>query len=510
MIYVTPSQMKAIEKASDESGVSLLNLMQNAGTSLTESILAINIDLSKGIVFLCGGGNNAGDGFVSAKQLAEIGLPITVALLCGEPSTLLSTEVFCDLSESSAEVLYLNDNIDKIFAKISSASLVVDAVFGTGFHGDLPPQVKACFSYVTRSKTPIAAVDVPSGGDCLTGEFAENSLSCDYTITFSNPKIGIELYPLKNICGEVIIADIGIPSAAFHNVDHTISDINFSQMKTIIPERSPTSHKGDFGRLVNISGSAKMVGAAGMSTLAALRSGVGLCTVASAKSVTTALSSSIFEAIYLPLEENSDGEISFSNAKKILSACEKATAVTIGCGLGVSDDTKNLVEFLLNNLSCTVILDADGINALASRIDIIKNAKASIIITPHVKELARLMSVSTEEAIKNRFDYAISLAEAGVTVVAKGVPTIIAGGNGFCYINTNGNSGLSRGGSGDVLTGIIGSFAAQGISPTDAAVAGTFLHGLAADRVAEKLSMQGMLPTDIIAELPLLFKEMNR
>ena len=511
MVLVTPKQMKVIEKNTNDSGISYQMLMQNAGIQLAQFIMNQPLDLTAGVVIFCGNGNNGGDGFVAAKMLSEAGIPVTAALMCGEPTTEISAQAYFDLSGESADVLFLNDNIDKIFNVISSTALIVDAVFGTGYHGELPPQIKACFSYAARAKGVKLAVDVPSGGNCATGEVAEGTLKCDYTITFGAKKLGMEFSPLKNICGEILVTDIGIPKTAYSNIERPISSIQFSQMETILPERSPTAHKGDFGRLVNISGSKRMSGAAAMSTLAALRSGVGLCTLAAPKSVVDSLSGNLYEAMYLPLKETSKGEIAFSNAKEILECCEKASAILIGCGLGVSEDTTKLVEFLLENSTSSIILDADGINCLASRIDIIKNTRASIILTPHPGEMARLLSVSTEEILQDRLGWAIRLStELGVTVVAKGAPTVIAGENGFCFVNSTGNPGLSRGGSGDVLAGMIASFAAQGIPSTDAAVAGVFLHGMAADQTAAKLSMQGMLPTDVIAELPLLFKQMNR
>ena len=511
MYLVTPQQMKIIEKNANDSGASYLTLMQNAGYKLAQFIAGLSVDLTKGIVIFCGSGNNGGDGFVLAKLLSEMGIPVTAVLMCGEPTTEISAQSYCDLSNEAAEVLFLNDNIDKIFNKISAAGLIVDSVFGTGYHGDLPPQIKACFSYASRAQGVKLAVDIPSGGNSTTGEAAEGTMKCSYTVTFANKKIGMEFLPLKDYCGEIIIEDIGIPNTCYTNIDHPICKIEFDNMEKIIPKRSPTAHKGDFGRLVNVSGSRRMSGACAMSTLAALRSGVGICTVATSKSVVDSLSSSIYEAMYLPLKETPKGEISSTNGKEILAACEKASAVTIGCGLGVSEDTTKLVEFLLENITCPIILDADGINCIAPCIDIIKNTRASIIVTPHPAEMARLLSITTAEVLKDRLSCAIKLStELGITVVAKGAPTIIAGESGFCYLNTTGNAGLSRGGSGDVLTGMIGSFVAQGISPTDAAVAGVYLHGLAADHVAEKLSMQGMLPTDVIAELPLVFKQMNR
>lgn len=511
MYLVTPHQMKTIEKNASDGGVSCQKLMQNAGFELAQFVLKLPLPLTDGIVIFCGNGNNGGDGFVTAKLLSEAGIPVTAALMCGEPTTELSAQAYFDLSGESAEVLFLNDNIDKIFSRISTAALIVDAVFGTGYHGELPPQIKASFAYASRAKGAKLAVDIPSGGNGASGEAAEGTMKCDYTVALGAKKLGMEFSPLRELCGEISVADIGIPKTAYTNVERLISKIELSQMQTILPERPPAAHKGTFGRLINISGSRRMPGACALSTLAALRCGVGLCTVASAESVTDSLTANLYEPTYLPLRENDKGEIAFSNAKDILAACEKATAVILGCGLGVSEDSRKLVEFLLENLTCPIILDADGINCVAPRIDIIKNARASIVITPHPGEMARLLSVSVEEILKDRLGYATRLStELGITVVAKGAPTVIAGENGFCFINSTGNSGLSRGGSGDVLSGMIGSFAAQGIPLTDAAVAGVFLHGLAADQVAEKLSMQGMLPSDVIAHLPLLFKQMNR
>ena len=511
MVLVTPQQMKAIEKYSDSKGVSYGQLMQKAGYELAAFILNRPIDLSPGVLFFCGNGNNGGDALVAAKHLSEAGVAVTLALMCGEPATEISARAFFDLSDSKAEVLFLNDNIDKIFNGISSAALIVDAVFGTGFHGELPPQIKACFSYASRAQGTKLAVDIPSGGNGATGEAAEGTLHCDFTIAFGAKKVGMEFLPLKKHCGSVTVADIGIPKAAYSSVERPVARIEFSQMSTILPERQADAHKGNFGCLMNISGSRRMSGACALSTLAALRCGVGLCTTAAPKSVVDSLSANLYESMYLPMKETAKGEIAFSNAKDILTACERADAVILGCGLGVSEDTQKLVEFLLENITCPIILDADGINCIAPRIDIIKNARASIILTPHPGEMARLLQISVEEVTRDRMGWAVRLSgELGATVVLKGAPTVIAGENGFCFVNSTGNPGLSRGGSGDVLSGMIGSFAAQGITPTDAAVAGVFLHGMAADQVAGRLSMQGMLPGDVIAQLPLLFKQMNR
>ncbi len=511
MYLVTPKQMKEIEDYSDKHGVSYLTLMQNAGEQLASEIHTMPVDLSYGTVFFCGSGNNGGDGFVAARLLAQSDYPVTVVLMCGDPTTELATRMYSELEGSGAEVLNLYDNNDKIFSRLSSAALIVDAVFGTGFHGELPPQVKACFTFAARSTAKKLAVDVPSGGNCLSGSAADGTMKCDCTVTFANKKIGEELYPLCEYCGKIIVSDIGIDKACYSAMTRPIFETDADYADKMLPVRSVLSHKGTYGKLVNIAGSRKMPGAAALSTLAALRCGAGLVTLATAKSVADSLSSTIYEATYLPLKENDGGGISQTNEKEILAACEKSTAVSIGCGLGVSDDGLVLIKSLLKNLSCPVIIDADGLNCIGTGIDIFKDIKASVIITPHPAELGRLLGISTESAVNQRFELAQKLsAEYGITVLAKGVPTVISGSNGFSFVNRTGNAGLARGGSGDVLTGIIASLAAQGLEPTNAAAVGAYIFGAAADLVAKRTSMQGMLPHDVIDELPLLFKELNR
>lgn len=512
MQYFTQKQIKFIEDTVAGEGITADILLQNAGAVLAQFITELPLDLSSGIVFLCGNGNNGGDGYVAAKLLAKSGFPVTTVLMCGEPTTAISTVAYCDLSDTDVEVLFLNDNIDKIFGKIAASALVVDAVFGIGFHGEIPPQIKACFSFVKRQDAKKLAVDVPTGANCLNGAVAEGTLRCDYTVTFIGEKLGFLFPPLSDCLGTVITGDIGVPHGVLAMVERPIFAPDNAQLGALLPARLPLSNKGDFGRLVNVAGSRNFPGAAALSTLAALRCGIGLCKLATVADVAANLSSTIFEATFLPLEETDDGGISAKSLPQILDACKTATAVAIGCGIGRSADSIELVEGLLGALTCPIILDADGLNCAATRIDMIKNAKASVTLTPHPAELGRLLSppISTGEVLGDRFSAALRLSEQlGVTVVAKGYPTIIVGASG-CYICHSGNAGLSRGGSGDVLTGMIGALTGQWIPPLDAAMLGVILHGRAADFAAKNLSMQGMLPTDVIDCLPLVFLELNK
>ncbi|MBQ8903572.1 MAG: NAD(P)H-hydrate dehydratase [Oscillospiraceae bacterium] len=505
MIFPTPKQMKTIEENSEKNGVSCRELMENAGGALTMLIYKIGqeTDISSGVVFVCGSGNNGGDGFVAARLLAESGSNVTVVLACGDPSTELAAMEYCELSGvHGVEVLNLNDNIDKVFSKFASAAVIVDCVFGTGFHGFLPPQIKACFSFAQRSPAIKIAADVPSGADCLKGTVEEGTLKCDYTVTFGYKKIGMLFEPLAEYCGEIVVGEIGLPAKAAAGIELLPALFEEKDVTPLFPKRAKNSHKGDFGKLLNVAGCANMSGAAALSTKAALRSGAGLVTLASSETVISRIAAAMPEAMYVVTDK--------LDADAVAKECDGKDAVAVGCGLSVTAETKKLVEKIIKNAACTVILDADGINCLADNIDIIRDKKAELIITPPAGELARLCGTTVEEAVADRLTLAVNLSrEYGVTVVAKGSPTIVVG-KGKAYIIPAGNPGLSRGGSGDVLTGIIAAFAAQGLEPVDAAAAGVFVHGAAADLTAEKLSEMGMLPSDVIENLPFVFKTWNR
>lgn len=513
MLYPTPKQMKTIEESSDKNGVSLRTLMKNAGGALTMLIYRISEDrdVSTGVVFICGSGNNGGDAFVSAKELAENGIPVTVVLACGDPSTELAARAYCALSGvKGTEVLNLNDNIDKVFMRFAQAAVIVDAVFGTGFHGFLPPQIKACFSYAQRSGAVIIAADMPSGGDCLKGTVSEGTLKCAYTVTFGYTKIGMLMQPLSDCCGEIITADIGITEKCCEGIEYLPALFTGQDAKALFPEREKSSHKGNYGRVLNIAGSAAMSGAAALSTRAALRSGAGLVTLAASERVISRIAAGIPEATYLPLAEDKNGAYSAENVSLIEKACEGKTAVAIGCGLSVTEGTKAIVKNVIKTAPCPIILDADGINCIADNIDIIKDAKNKLIITPHAGELARLAGVSAEEAAADRLTLAVNIArQYGVIVAAKGVPTIVAG-CGRVRVIPAGNPGLARGGSGDVLTGVIAAFCAMGLSPEDAAAAGVFIHGTAANAAADLFSENCMLPSDVIDKLHFAFKNWSR
>lgn len=267
--------------------------------------------------------------------------------------------------------------------------------------------------------------------------------------------------------------------------------------------RPDDSNKGTLGSLLCICGSYGMAGAAIMAGKAALRCGIGLLKIAVPKSIYPVCATNILESVYYPLEETSNGVISSKNTDFLLEMCEKSSAVVIGCGLSVCDDTKNLVQSVITNCKKPLVIDADALNCICNKPEILKNLKAPAIITPHPGEMARLLHSTPKAVNSNRENTAIDFAKKfGVVTVLKGAGTIIASPDGEVYINHTGNSGMATGGSGDVLSGIIGSLLAQGAAPINAAAAGVFLHGTIGDLAAEKLGKISMLPTNMIDMIP--------
>lgn len=267
--------------------------------------------------------------------------------------------------------------------------------------------------------------------------------------------------------------------------------------------RPDDSNKGTLGSLLCICGSYGMAGAAIMAGKAALRCGIGLLKIAVPKSIYPVCATNILESVYYPLEETSNGVISSKNTDFLLEMCEKSSAVVIGCGLSVCDDTKNLVQSVITNCEKPLVIDADALNCICNKPEFLKNLKAPAIITPHPGEMARLLHSTPKTVNSNRENTAINFAKKfGVVTVLKGAGTIIASPDGEVYINHTGNSGMATGGSGDVLSGIIGSLLAQGAAPINAAAAGVFLHGTIGDLAAEKLGKISMLPTDMIDMIP--------
>lgn len=488
---VTAAQMKAAERSCDAGGISYAQMMENAGRACAKEIVPLAAG-GKKIVILCGSGNNGGDGLVISRILHENGILALVVFVTGAPKTDCARNNYTTLE--SGEKLPFDENCLKY---ISDADIAVDCIYGTGFHGALPANaVKALNS---AKNCPIRiAVDIPSGVNSDSGDADENCFKPTLTLALAAMKTGLLRPDRCDMLGEIRLLDIGIPDNCYTEYSARLTDDSFRRP---FPPAKRSSHKGSFGHLLNIAGCMRYGGAAAMSTKAALRSGVGLCTLATTERAVAMLAPTMNEATYLPLPETDGGFISAEGVGLIGGYLKRATAVTLGCGMGNSAETRKIAEFVIRNAVCPIILDADGINSVSDNIDILKERKGELILTPHPLEFSRISGLSTAEIQRNRIEAARSFAdEYGVTVVLKGANTVIAS-PGEVFVNTTGNAGLAKGGSGDTLTGIIGAMAAQGIPPFKAAVSGVYCHGLAADIAARELPREYMLAGDVIAAL---------
>lgn len=508
MLVTKCDEMRNIEKKAVENGCTYLGLMEKAGqgvANLTEKIVKEK-NLKK-IVILCGKGNNGGDGFVAARILSVTDCSVTVMLADGQPKTESAKSNFSLLPKNVNVVSYVSEN-DTCKNIIENAEIIIDAIYGIGFKGELTSQMALLAQIYNNNKSAVKiAVDLPSGIVCDSGEILNDCFNADYTVTFTSLKPLHVLYPSMDLCGEVSVVNVGIPKEILDNCLYVMKTTDEYIDENELPKRKKSAHKGTNGSLFALCGSYGMAGAAVLSGSAALRTGVGLLRMAVPKSIYEIVSSKLTEAVFMPLKQTDDGTVSIEEFNRILyDVLEKSSAFLIGCGLGMNDDTGDLVSLLIENSTKPIVLDADGINAICMNIDILKRAAAPVILTPHPGEMARLVAKDTVSVQRDRYNIAKNFAvEYGVTVVLKGANTLVATPNGNVYVNMTGNNGMARGGSGDVLAGMIASFLAQGLSAEKAAIYGVYYHGLVGDVCAKKYSPRSMLPTDMIYELKYIF-----
>lgn len=512
MRVLTASQMKQVEHSSLQYGLTFHRLMENAGAAAAAFIRRTFKIAQRNCIVFCARGNNGGDGLVVARKLAENDVNVLIILVDGPPVGEEAASMFASVELMGLPVLELAGNEERIAGYLRQADLVVDAICGTGFSGELRESHKTACELINRSAAAVVSLDLPTGVECDSGRVADSALTADFTIAFDSLKPAHTLPSSLPHCGQIETVDIGIPDEARECLPCASGAITTEQVFAAIPPRPQDSHKGTFGRLVNIAGSTAYRGAAVLSTLAAMRCGVGLVTLASVEPVCAATAARAPEAVLLPLAHNDVGTVDGTLPLSALTECiERANAVTFGCGLGNNLHTVRLLDHVIKNTACPLVLDADGINALAGNIHVLAEAKAPVVLTPHPGEMARLCGASVENVQRDRVGTASSFAERhNVVVVLKGAGTVIASPGEGVRLGGDGNSGLAKAGSGDVLTGMLGALLAQGLAPQTAAMCAVHLHELAADRAARRLSRTAMLPGDLLEELPAVFLEQDR
>ena len=490
--------MKQIEQNAAAAGLSYLTMMENAGAACA-AYIARTVAASASVAVLCGKGKNGGDGFVIARHLKERGFSVSVLLSNGQPQADDAQTMFRKMSGIPITDYQMQKEAAE--SAVRSADVIVDAVFGFGFHGEADEQTAELFRAVNGSKASVIAVDVPSGAECDTANVCRDAIRADTTLAISYCKPAHLLYPAAEHCGEVIPLSIGIDETSCDGVD----DAGFftcSQKEIKLPRRNKDTNKGSFGKVLSVCGSRRYAGAAVLAANGASRIGAGLVTAAFPNDAYAAVAAKLTEPVLLPLPCCTDGFLSRAAIDPILCEAESASVLLIGCGLGQTLGTASVINEVLPACDRPIVLDADGINLLSRNIDVLESFGSRAVLTPHPGEFARLLDVSIPAVQADRLGLAKEFAQKHNTVlVLKGAATIVASPERI-YVNRTGNPGMARGGSGDLLAGMIAGLIAQGMNRFDAAVTAVFIHGFVGDRAAQTLSVHGMTPGDMIALLP--------
>ncbi len=498
---LSPIDAKAIQ----ELGFPGLLLMEEAGRQVAQQVLKViyckGLQKAK-ILVICGKGNNGGDGFVCARHLAMVGLENIQVVLTDEPSRLSpDARTNFNLLRYFPIEVHPNEGATPIKAMCQEADIIVDAVFGSGLSKPIEGHYRCVLEAINDANRYVIAVDLPSGIDGCMGQVMGVAVKADETVTFATGKPGLYLYPGKSYAGQVHVVDIGIPKALIEEDSSQFFLLTPRHIKALLPERPDQSYKQVYGTVLVIAGSRDMPGAAVMAAEAALKAGAGLVILAAPESIFAQIKLRP-EIMRHPLPESSSGTMAAQAFEALKPLWPRIT--TVCCGPGLSQEPNVLefmailIPFLQNNFPGPVVLDADALNAL-SHMKPTPKLSQRFILTPHLGEGARLLDMDTKQIQSDLIRACQQTVEKfQATVVLKSATTLISDPSLQMWINSTGNPGMATAGSGDILTGMITGFVAQGLTPTHAAQLGVYLHGSAGDKAVQDLTQYCLNATDLL------------
>jgi len=514
MKIVTAAEMRAIDRATSERfGVPSLTLMENAGAAVAEHVLA-HFAAAQRIVVFCGKGNNGGDGFVAARRLHQRGKMVQVILLADPADLRGDAAVMFGTLPAAALVVRSSEELKSERVRLAlAADLYLDAILGTGFKPPVSALYADAIAMLNASQVPVIAVDIPSGADAdamgsqptQTGILAR----ADAIVTFTAARPAHVFGSLA--AGPTYVAQIGSPSEAIIS-SLQLNLITACDFAAMIAPRAAESNKGNYGHVLVVGGSVGKAGSVAMAGMAALRAGAGLATVATAKSGLSTVAGFYPELMTEPLAETREGTISAHAGTRLDALMKGKSVVAIGPGISRFPETAELVRTLVGKCEVPVVLDADGLNAFEGCTDELNGQGRVLVITPHPGEMARLCECSIAEVQKDRLGVARRFArDHDLIVVLKGHRTLVVQPDGEAWVNTTGNPGMSTGGTGDILTGMVAGLIAQNPNSALLAVcAAVHLHGLAGDVMRETLGEHSLVATDLLKGLPEAFRRAQR
>ncbi|MFP4572994.1 MAG: NAD(P)H-hydrate dehydratase [Desulfobacterales bacterium] len=508
MYILTADEMREMDRRTIENfGLPGRLLMENAGRGAVRSIFRAWPDVyTRSVAVIAGKGNNGGDGFVIARYLFQHGVDVSVYLLAERSRVTGDAAANLGLIETLG--IPLTELADELSfsgyrKEIAEKDLIIDAILGTGLDSQVKGYFHEVIDFINNSRTPVFSVDIASGLHTETGMPCGICVHADATATFAFAKLGHMLLPGAGYTGRLSIVDIGIPPYIVHSAEPRHQLLTAGWIRSQLTPRDPQAHKGNTGHVLAAAGSPGKTGAAAMTAMSALRSGAGLVTLAVPESINSSVESLAVEAMTHPLDDDKKAILGEKNVEELLSLAANKDCLALGPGIGTSETTVKMVGALIQKSPVPVVLDADAINCLAKNPAVLAKKKSEIILTPHPGEMARLADTTAAKIQEDRIAAARGFAEKhGVCLVLKGARTITASPDGHVYVNPTGNPGMASGGMGDVLTGMISGFIAQGKDPETACRMAVYLHGAAADLLAEKRGPFGYLATDIMHHVP--------
>lgn len=513
MKVVTSQEMRSIDSMTiQEIGIPGIVLMENAGVSVVKSI-EDNFRGIKNISIFVGKGNNGGDGLVCARHLFNRGYNVKAYLL--SPADRFSGDALTNLTiaqNMSIPMSFILSEDDLVQQKmeIAESDLIIDAIFGTGLTGEVRGFISSVIEFLNSSKVPIVSVDLPSGLDADSGKVLGQCVKAEMTVTMGLPKRGLLLYPGANYVGKLLVADIGIPEKVIGSHEIKVNISEASEMIKLLPSRPRDSHKGTFGKVLIIGGSVGLTGAAAMASLSALRVGAGLVTLGIPSSLNDLMEVKLTEVMTMPLPETRSRTFSKNALEVVMNVKKDFDVIAIGPGASREPETALFIQELCKSIDIPKVIDADALNALAEKKELLGELGPQTVLTPHPGEMSRLTGIPVTDIQSDRIGVAQKFAmEHNLILVLKGVPTVIADPSGVIYLNITGNPGLSSGGTGDVLTGMISGLIAQGLSVKEASILGVYLHGLSADLVARNKGEAGIIAGDIIENIPIAINHLK-
>jgi NAD(P)H-hydrate epimerase len=502
---VASREMQELDhRAMTETGIPGLTLMENAGHGVVAALERHLGPVSEPLV-VCGKGNNGGDGFVVARLLHEKGARPACVLLGSarelKGDALVNHGRLAQVGLPVTEV----ESAAELSPLLSGRRCVIDAIFGTGLARPPSGLAAGAIRLINGSGARVVSIDLPSGLDADTGLACDPTVRAELTVTMALAKTGLWLYPGREYSGRVEVTDIGMPPALLAGGTTFLTDASF--VRSVLPARRPDGHKGTFGSALIVAGSRGFSGAACLAGSAAVRSGCGLVRLAVPAGILDIVSSCVLEAVKTALPQTEDAALSPAALETMLELSADSEGVALGPGVGTDPRTRELILDFLAEVGPPTVVDADGINNLAGRLSVMKQAKGHLVLTPHPGEFSRLTGLAASDVNGDRIGHSRRFAtEHGVVLLLKGASTVIAAPDGRVFVNPTGNSGLASGGTGDVLTGLLAGLLAQGMSPVDAAVSAAFLHGLAADIAAQDLTEYCLAAGDLLTYLPAAFR----